>query len=211
VAVRELREALDHNAEDPRYIETIPKRGYRLLVPEVRRMDIATEAAQPNEHLELLQTDTSPVVTHQTRNRLLKYAITAIAVLILTATGVLLWHHRKVAKPLTDKDVLVLADFTNTTGDTMFDETLRQGLTVQLEQSPFLHLVTEKRIRQVLRMMGQPADARLTPAVAGGICERTGSEAVLNGSIAPLGSQYVWGCARWTAAADRYSTRNRRR
>jgi len=97
------------------------------------------------------------------------------------------------AKPLTDKDLLVLADFTNTTGDAMFDETLRQGLAVELEQSPFFHLVTEGRIRQVLRMMGQPADARLTPEIAREICERTASAAVLDGSIAPLGSQYVLG------------------
>ena len=193
VAVRKLREALDDHAEDPRYIETIPKHGYRFLVPEVRRMDVATEVAQPNGHPAPLQTDASPVVTHQTRNRLPKYAITAVAVLILTATGVFLWHHGRQAKPLTNKDVLVLADFTNTTGDAMFDETLRQGLAVQLEQSPFLNLVTEERIRQVLQMMGQPADARLTPAVALEICERTASAAVLNGSIASIGSQYVLG------------------
>ena len=113
--------------------------------------------------------------------------------LILTATGVFLWHHRRQAKPLTNKDVLVLADFTNTTGDPVFDGTLRQGLTVQLEQSPFLNLVTEERIRQVLQMMGQPDDARLTPAIAREICERTASAAVLDGSITSLGSQYVLG------------------
>ena len=192
VAVRKLREALDDHAEDPRYIETIPKHGYRFLVPEVRRMEVATEVPRPNDHPPL-QTDASPVVTQQTRNRLPQYAITAVAVLILTATGVFLWHHRIQAKPLTNKDVLVLADFTNTTGDAMFDETLRQGLTVQLEQSPFLNLVTEERIRQILQMMGQPADARLTPALGREICERTASAAVLNGSITSLGSQYVLG------------------
>jgi Tfp pilus assembly protein PilF len=122
----------------------------------------------------------------------LRYALAAV-VLLLTATGVFLWQHRTRANPLTDKDVLVLGDFTNTTGDPVFDGTLRQGLTVQLEQSPFLHLVAEDRIRQVLRMMGQPDDARLTPAVALEVCERTASAAVLNGSIASLGSQYVLG------------------
>ena len=192
VAVRKLREALDDNAEDPRYIETIPKRGYRFLVPEVRRMAVAPEVAPPNGHRAPLQMDASPVIPHQTHNRLPKYGFAAVA-LILTAAGVFLWQHRRQAKPLTDKDLLVLADFTNTTGDPVFDGALRQGLTVQLEQSPFLNLVTEQRIRQVLRMMGQHADAQLTPAIAREVCERTASAAVLNGSIASLGSQYVLG------------------
>jgi eukaryotic-like serine/threonine-protein kinase len=192
VAVRKLREALNDDAENPRYIETIPKHGYRFLVPEVRRLDVAPEVAPPNGNRARLQTDASPVARRQTNNPLFRYGLAAVG-LILTAAGVFLWQHRRQAKPLTDKDVLVLADFTNTTGDAMFDETLRQGLAVQLEQSPFLNLVTEERIRQVLLMMGQPADTRLTPAVALEICERTSSAAVLNGSIASLGSQYVLG------------------
>ena len=190
VAVRKLREALDDDAEDPRYIETIPKRGYRFLVSEVRRMDAATEVEPSNGNQAPFQTDATPVVTHQTHNRLPKYGFAAVA-LILTAAGVFHWQHRKQAKPLADEDVLVLADFNNTTGDPVFDGALRQGLTVQLEQSPFLHLVTEERIRQVLRMMDQPADAQLTPAIAREVCERSASAAVMNGSIAPLGSQYV--------------------
>ena len=92
---------------------------------------------------------------------------------------------------LTDKDTIVLADFENKTGDPVFDGTLRQALAVQLEQSPFLSLISEPRIQQTLRLMGRPADARLTPDLAREICERTASAAVLEGSIAPLGSQYV--------------------
>jgi DNA-binding winged helix-turn-helix (wHTH) protein/tetratricopeptide (TPR) repeat protein len=192
VAVRKLREALDDHAEDPRYIETIPKHGYRFLVPEVRRMEAAPEVAPPNGNRPPLQTDASPVAASQMNNPPLRYGFAAVA-LILAAAGVFFWQHRTRAKPLTNKDVLVLADFTNTTGDPVFDGTLRQGLTVQLEQSPFLNLVTEERIHQVLRMMGQPGDARLTPAIAQEVCERAAGAAVLNGSIAPLGSQYVLG------------------
>jgi len=94
---------------------------------------------------------------------------------------------------LTDKDTIVLAEFTNTTGDAVFDETLRQGLAVQLQQSPFLSLISDERIRRTLPLMNQPADARLTPQIAQGVCARTGSAAVLEGSIAALGSQYVLG------------------
>jgi serine/threonine protein kinase/tetratricopeptide (TPR) repeat protein len=94
---------------------------------------------------------------------------------------------------LTDRDTIVIADFTNTTGDPVFDDTLRQGLAVQLRQSPFLSLVSEERIRKTLALMEQPPDAPLTPEIARGVGVRTASAAVLEGSIATLGSQYVLG------------------
>jgi tetratricopeptide (TPR) repeat protein/predicted Ser/Thr protein kinase len=97
------------------------------------------------------------------------------------------------AHALTEKDTIVLADFANTTGDPVFDDTLRQGLAVQLEQSPFLSLISEQRIQQTLRLMGQSPDARLTPEIARDLCQRTESAAVLDGSIASLGNQYVLG------------------
>jgi tetratricopeptide (TPR) repeat protein/predicted Ser/Thr protein kinase len=114
----------------------------------------------------------------------------AAAVLALSLAGYFYFHR---APKLTDKDTIVLADFANTTGDPVFDGTLRQGLAVQLGQSPFLSLVSEERIRKTLRLMGQPADARLTPEVGLEICERSGGAAVLDGSISSLGSQYVLG------------------
>jgi tetratricopeptide (TPR) repeat protein len=95
--------------------------------------------------------------------------------------------------PLTDKETVVLADFSNTTGDPVFDGTLRQGLAIQLQQSPFLSLTSDVRIQQLLRLMGQPADATLTPGIARDICEREGGGVVLEGSIAGLGTQYVLG------------------
>jgi eukaryotic-like serine/threonine-protein kinase len=108
------------------------------------------------------------------------------------AVGGWLFFSRK-AHGLSDKDTIVLADFDNETGDAVFDGTLRQGLAVQLEQSPFLSLVSEERIQQTLRLMGQPPDAKLTPQIAREICQRTGSVAMLDGTIAGLGSQYVLG------------------
>ena len=113
------------------------------------------------------------------------------ALLILVASYVYFYFHR--TPKLTDKDTIVLADFTNTTGDPLFDGTLRQGMAVQLEQSPFLSLISEGRIQQTLRLMGQPSDTRLTPEIAREICERTASAAVLEGSISSLGSQYILG------------------
>src|SRR3984893_2532425 len=116
-----------------------------------------------------------------------------VAILIvISAVGGWLFFSRK-AHALTDQDTIVLADFTNSTGDPVFDGTLRQGLAVQLEQSPFLSLVPEDRVQQALRMMSQPADAHLTPQLAREVCQRTASAAVLQGSIAGLGNQYVLG------------------
>jgi Flp pilus assembly protein TadD/predicted Ser/Thr protein kinase len=115
----------------------------------------------------------------------------AVAVLVALAVGGYFHFHR--AAKLTEKDTIVLADFTNKTGDPVFDDTLRQGPAVQLEQSPFLNLISGDRIQRTLRQMGQPPDARLTPQIAREICQRTGSAGVLNGSIASLGSQYVLG------------------
>lgn len=111
--------------------------------------------------------------------------------MIVVVSGLYLRSHR--AHVLTEKDTIVLADFINTTGDSVFDDTVRQGLAMQLDQSPFLSLISEDRMQQVLRLMGQPPDARLTPEIARDLCERTGSTAVLDGTIASLGSNYVLG------------------
>ncbi len=114
----------------------------------------------------------------------------AAAALALSVAGYFYFHR---APKLTDKDTIVLADFINKTGDPVFDGTLRQGLAIELEQSPFLSLASEERIQKTLRLTGRPADARLTAELAREICERTASAAVLDGSIASLGSQYVLG------------------
>jgi len=102
-----------------------------------------------------------------------------------------LYYRSHQAKPLTDKDTVVLAEFANTTGDPVFDGTLRQGLSAQLQQSPFLSLISDERIAQTLTLMARPKDARLTPNIAREVCQRTASAATIEGSISNLGSQYV--------------------
>jgi len=116
-------------------------------------------------------------------------AVSAIAV-ALTAMG---YFYLRQGPKLTDKDTIVLADFRNNTGDSVFEETLRQGLSVELEQSPFLSLISDRRIAGTLKLMGQPQNVRLTSEIARDICERTGSAAVVEGSIDSLGSKYVLG------------------
>jgi eukaryotic-like serine/threonine-protein kinase len=112
------------------------------------------------------------------------------AVLALFVAG---YFYFQRAPKLTDTDKIVLADFRNATGDPVFDGTLRQGVSVQLQQSPFLSLVPDEQIQQILRLMAKPPDLPITPEIAREICERTDSTAVLEGSIASLGSQYVLG------------------
>ena len=99
------------------------------------------------------------------------------------------YFHR--APKLTAKDTIVLGEFENKTGDAVFDQTLRHGLAVQLGQSPFLRLLSDDSIKQTVHLMNRPSETRLNPEVAREICERTGSTAVLEGSITGLGSQYV--------------------
>src|SRR5207244_1423868 len=98
-----------------------------------------------------------------------------------------LWQQRTPAKLLTDKDVLVLADFTNTTGDSVFDGTLRQGLAIQLEQSPFLKIMDDQQVQGDLRLMSVPPGGRITNPIAHDICVRDGAAATIGGSIASLG------------------------
>ena len=117
----------------------------------------------------------------------------AAAVVAVAAVAGYFYFHTAHAAKLTDKDTVVLSDFTNTTGDPVFDGTLRQGLSSQLEQSPFLNLLSDQKIAQTLALMAQPKDARLTRELARQVCQRTGSAATIEGSISSLGSQYVVG------------------
>jgi serine/threonine protein kinase/tetratricopeptide (TPR) repeat protein len=147
-------------------------------------------AAELRADLKSLQSN--PITSAARRSSLLKYGI-ATAVLITAAFAFFFWKQRGDTRLLTDKDTIVLADFTNTTGDAVFDDTLRQGLTIELTQSPFLSLISDDAIQKTLALMGRKPEGQLTPKVAQEICERTGSAAVLDGSIARLGSQYVLG------------------
>jgi serine/threonine protein kinase/tetratricopeptide (TPR) repeat protein len=127
-----------------------------------------------------------------------KIALPAAAILIAAVGGWLYFRSHAAAThiaaaALTEKDTIVLADFDNKTGDALFDDTLKQGLSVQLEQSPFLELVSENKVNQTLKMMGRPVGDRLTPEAAREVCQRTGSKAMVTGSIAELGSQFVIG------------------
>jgi len=124
------------------------------------------------------------------RRRLPKRLL-VVAPLVLLAAAVAAFFYFRRGPALTERDSIVLADFVNTTGDTVFDGTLKQALAVQLEQSPYLNVFPEDRVRQTLRLMGRSPDERITAPIAREICERAGIKAMLTGSISGLGANYV--------------------
>jgi tetratricopeptide (TPR) repeat protein len=135
-----------------------------------------------------------PAERRSALRKLWKVLVPAALILVAAAIGgTLYFRSRQAMARLTDKDTIVLSDFDNKTGDAVFDDTLKQGLSVQLEQSPFLDLVSDRKVNETLKLMGRPAGDRLTPEVTREVCQRTGSKAMLTGSIAGLGSQYVIG------------------
>ena len=149
-------------------------------------------AADIRTDLQRLRRDSdsvAPVAATARSTRWWMIAGAAILLIGLAVAGRMYFPHKVHA--LTDKDTIVLADFTNTTGDPVFDGSLRQGLSVQLEQSPFLSIISDQQMQQTLALMGQPADAKLTPAVARELCQRAGSAAAIDGSIAQIGTQYL--------------------
>jgi eukaryotic-like serine/threonine-protein kinase len=148
---------------------------------DLQRLKRSTDSARVTSRAE-------PAVSTVTRWKMMVLA--AAALLALSAAG---YFYFQRPPRLSNKDTIVLADFDNQTGDPVFDDTLRQGLAVQLEQSPFLRLISDERIHKTLQLMGQASDTRLKSELAQDVCERTGSTAVLEGSIATLGSQYVLG------------------
>lgn len=138
----ELRRVFEDDPREPRIIATIPKRGYRLIATVSRNGNESSPSTIPIE-----------IAATPTQKRKFWLAL-VVGVFVIGVTGAFLWRSRQPNR-LTEKDVVVLGDFVNSTGDAVFDGTLRRGLAVQLEQSPFLKLLPEEQIQQTLRMMGQ--------------------------------------------------------
>lgn len=216
-AVNRLRSALNDSAENPRFVETVGSRGYRFIGPvstkDSGKMDASSQDPPTStcvyewpatchfttsiSHEEVEETGFRQFPEQAseklgTRNKKLWQVLVPVLTVLSTAvivTGI--YHRSHSGRQINHKDAIVLADFVNTTGDTVFDGTLRQGLSVQLEQSPFLRIISDQQIQQTLAMMGQPANARLTSTITRELCQRTNSAALVDGSIAQIGMQYV--------------------
>ncbi len=140
-----------------------------------------------NENREIASTTAAP--QPRSTPRLWKIALAGLVVVAFLAVGGLFWRTAR-SHALTERDTIVLADFTNTTGDAVFGETLNQALAIQLEQSPFLNVLSDRKVADTLRLMNRQPNERINQSIAGEICIRTSSKAMLAGSIAGLGSHY---------------------
>jgi eukaryotic-like serine/threonine-protein kinase len=180
-AIRKIRQALRDDPERPHFVQTVAGKGYRF---------IATLSVGGNGAAPTIKAD--PPVTSESTPWVRRLGFASLVIFIAVLTGAFVWRsasHK--TRKLTEKDTVVVAEFSNTTGEPVFDSTLQEGLSVELSQSPFLSVLSDEQIQQGLQMMGQKADAKLTPNVARELCLRTSSKAVLEGSIAQVGSQYL--------------------
>jgi eukaryotic-like serine/threonine-protein kinase len=190
-----LRKALDESPQD-RFIVTVQGQGYRFA-EQVRRIDGRPEApgtpAPPPARSHELPPNRPPAEAIAGKR---PFQLAALLLLVVAIAGLGLISRRRdrpPTTPLSDTDTIVLADFSNTTGDAVFDVTLRDGLAVQLQQSPFLRIESDQRVHHMLQLMQQPADVALTGEIAREACERAGAAAVVQGSISALGARYVIG------------------
>ena len=191
VSLRRLVDG-DLNAITMKALEKARERRYASVA------DLAADVQNHLEHRPVLAAP--PDRLYRTRKFLRRHRAaalgTAAGLVLLASIGVTAWslsYRVSSMRPtLSEKDTIVLVDFTNQTGDPVFDGALRQGLSFELEQAPFA-VISDAKIQETLALMGQPKDARVTPELARQICQRTASAATLEGSIARLGSEYVLG------------------
>jgi eukaryotic-like serine/threonine-protein kinase len=174
-AVKRLRDALGDSAETPRFIETLPRRGYRFIAPV--QSDSATPATA------------APTPVPRPRLRLSTWLLAGLAV---ASIGAVAAQWRSARQPLlTPTDVIVLADLDNHTTDAVLTGTMKQALAVKLAESHFINLLSEEGVQETLAMMRRKPDEPLTPVLARDLCQRVGARATVSGGVAAVGSSYV--------------------
>jgi eukaryotic-like serine/threonine-protein kinase len=225
--IREIRRVLGDQLDDPQFVETVPKRGYRFIAPvsddsEGGTSDAAeasivatTNLTVPPSTLDDPQLEPppssdetsltrsgefwsvgallAPSVLARVMSRRVGWMAAILVMLVIVLLVVSSNFYLQRTPKLTDKDTIVLADFANSTGDPVFDDTLKTGLSVALNQSPFLSVVSDDKIVATLKLMRRAPDTKLTPDIARELCQRAGSKAYVAGAIASLGSQFVLG------------------
>ena len=232
--IKQIRTVLGDNTDNPVYVETLPRKGYRFLAPvsaktiaaqptvvesqsglrsalpatagaapvamvdpgkatallpsEVATPAIVASSAPAAVAVALAPAVASLPATTRPRNWLRLTLVTVMVIALIA--GIVYWHSQR-ASALTEKDTIVLADFNNTTGDAAFNDTLKQALAIQLEQSPLLTVLSERKVIETMRLMNRPADQRITKEVAAEVCLRNNSKLLLEGSIAAIGDHYL--------------------
>ena len=173
-AIRQIRSVLNENADLPQYLETIPKRGYRFIASVTPDVYAATPPIPEPEPKRATNWKTAVVFF--------------VALLVLGGVAYT-WYWRETHLRV-QRAPIVLGEFANRTGDSVFDGTLREGLSIQLEQSPFLQFVSDEQINETLRLMARPKNTLLTPDVAREVCQRVNGTVAFAGSIRLIGNRY---------------------
>jgi DNA-binding winged helix-turn-helix (wHTH) protein/tetratricopeptide (TPR) repeat protein len=189
-----LRKSLGETAGENRYIATVPGRGYQFA-EKVRLVREHEEIVVRNHSVTQVVIDAGQTEIHP-RPVLATHVFGWVGVVVLAVAALFAggwyWRSHRTTK-LTETDTIVLTDFANSTGDPIFDDTLKTALTISLRESPFLNVLSGSQIAKTLRLMTRPADAKLTPDLAREVCQRAGSKVYVAGSIGSLGSEYVLG------------------
>ena len=200
VAVAKIRAALSDDAESPRFVETLPRRGYRFIFPV--QLPTATLSSNRDERVASpspeVEVGTTPSVnaaseaapTNRGRATSVIWLASFLAIVVVAAALVWGFAFRRPAK-IGEKSTVVLAEFGNSTGDPVFDRTMKRGLEIALEQSPYLKILSDDEIQKTLGYMRRDATTPLTSEIAREVCKRTSSAAVLGGVIDRLGSRFV--------------------
>jgi DNA-binding winged helix-turn-helix (wHTH) protein/tetratricopeptide (TPR) repeat protein len=192
--IRQIRSALRDDANNPQYLETVPKRGYRFLVPvEIAngngsRVGAGVELASGDASAEVL---TEEVVSPAGRRSRLKFLFLSTAVLALLAVSAVLWlSHRRRTLPLRARDTVLIADFDNQTGDPRFDDALLTAFTVSIGQSHYVNIFPRSRVESVLRRMGRSGTERTTVPLGREICTRENIRGLIASTITRTGQQF---------------------
>jgi DNA-binding winged helix-turn-helix (wHTH) protein/tetratricopeptide (TPR) repeat protein len=202
-AVRKLRAALGDTADNPKFLETVPRRGYRFVAPvtvpsESQTLDDPVQSTLVE--VPLAQTSTAevePSPPHGTFGKagIPRYALFLLTALVLAMAIGTYFHLRRPAFRITTEDMIVVADFVNTTGQSVFDDALRQGLEIGLQQSPSVKVLSDRKASVILKQMGHLPDERMTGKTAIEVCQRASGKVAVQGSIASLGRAYLIGLA----------------
>jgi eukaryotic-like serine/threonine-protein kinase len=187
-AVKKLRQTLGDSAESPRYVETMPRVGYRFLAPlmSVQYAEVVTPVPE-----ELKSSPAELPTLVETRAGHRRWILLAAAALLLVSFAAVWFRKTHAAPPLKENDLVLVSDFVNTTGDPVFDDTLKRALTVKLSESPHFNILNEYNLRETLRLMERLPTEKLVPPADREVCQRAGAKVAIGGSIIALGAQYV--------------------
>ena len=205
-AVGKLRAAIGDTAENPRFVETVPRRGYRFIAPvmwppQLERLQepalAVSSAVQPAIPLTLNKLEPASSLAAPVSQKAPRRMVLGVAsiLLILAASAAIYWKVHPKGYQTSGRDTVIVADFVNTTGESVFEDALRQALEIGLEQSPAVRIMPDRKTSVILAQMGRSAEEHMTGKTAIEVCQRAGGKVTVQGSIASLGTVYLIGLA----------------